>query len=228
MVPSVVGMAVCLRKVPSEGSPSRATSRLVVVTTGHRKAREVALVWWELCKVEGATASKTTGTTTSRGALDDGLPPRGPKATTTSRGPLHDPSKVPKEEEEEEVGARVVDSRCSSSNFFGIHNKGNQCYLKIGLATTYHDHIGLHDPWRPPRVVVLPVVAMAVCPRKLPSQGSPSQTTSRLMVMTTGHGKARGVALAWWELCNVVGATPSKATGTNTSGGALDGAHTWS
>ncbi|WMV58606.1 hypothetical protein MTR67_051991 [Solanum verrucosum] len=61
---------MCPRKVPRQGSPSRATSRLMVMTTGHRKARGVALASWELDEVEGATAPNTTGTTTSRGALD--------------------------------------------------------------------------------------------------------------------------------------------------------------
>ncbi|WMV08486.1 hypothetical protein MTR67_001871 [Solanum verrucosum] len=63
-------MVVCHCEVPSQGTPSRATSRLVVLTTGHGKARGVALDWWELCKVEEATASKTKGTTTSHGSLD--------------------------------------------------------------------------------------------------------------------------------------------------------------
>uniref|UniRef100_M1DFF8 Polyprotein protein n=1 Tax=Solanum tuberosum TaxID=4113 RepID=M1DFF8_SOLTU len=40
--------------------------------------------------------------------------------------------------------------------------------------------------------------------------------------MTTGRGKARGVALAWWEMLQIVGATVPKFMGTTTSRGALD------
>ncbi|WMV25009.1 hypothetical protein MTR67_018394 [Solanum verrucosum] len=59
---------------------------------------------------------------------------------------------------------------------------------------------------------------MEVCPRKVPRQGYLSRATSRLVVMTTGHGKARGVAFALWELEDVVGATGQWTTGR----GALD------
>ncbi|WMV46458.1 hypothetical protein MTR67_039843 [Solanum verrucosum] len=77
---------------------------------------------------------------------------------------------------------------------------GGQGYLKLSLSTTYHDHEGLYDLWWPPRVLVPPVVGKAVCPSKVPSQGSPSRATSRLVVMTTGHGMALGVALASWRV----------------------------
>uniref|UniRef100_M1DLE0 Integrase core domain containing protein n=1 Tax=Solanum tuberosum TaxID=4113 RepID=M1DLE0_SOLTU len=95
----MVGMAVCPNKVPSKGSPSRATLRLMVMTTGHGTARGVTLDWWELCKVEGATALKTMGTTTSRGTLDglsglgklEGNTGQGTTDTTTSSGALDDP-----------------------------------------------------------------------------------------------------------------------------------------
>ncbi|WMV54507.1 hypothetical protein MTR67_047892 [Solanum verrucosum] len=43
--------------------------------------------------------------------------------------------------------------------------------------------------------------------------------------MTTDHGKARGVALASWEKCQVEGATGQGTTGTTTSRGALDGSY---
>ncbi|WMV32931.1 hypothetical protein MTR67_026316 [Solanum verrucosum] len=79
----------------------------------------------------------------------------------------------------------------------------DQSCLKLGLATAYNDHEGLLNPWWPPRVMVTPVIGMAVCPRKVPSQGSLSQATSQLVVMTTGHRKACGVALALWELEDV-------------------------
>ncbi|WMV58656.1 hypothetical protein MTR67_052041 [Solanum verrucosum] len=65
---------------PSKGSPSRATSRLVVKTTDRGKARGVALASWGLVKLGEVTGQGTTGTTTSCGALDG----------------------VPKEEEEED------------------------------------------------------------------------------------------------------------------------------
>uniref|UniRef100_M1DB74 Uncharacterized protein n=1 Tax=Solanum tuberosum TaxID=4113 RepID=M1DB74_SOLTU len=94
---------------------------------------------------------------------------------------------------------------------------------KKHLATAYKDHEGLHDPWCPPRVVVPPVVGEAVCSQKCPSQGFPSQATSRFVVMTTDCGKARGVVLASWETCQVGGATGQGTTGTTTDCGALDG-----
>uniref|UniRef100_M1DZS7 Uncharacterized protein n=1 Tax=Solanum tuberosum TaxID=4113 RepID=M1DZS7_SOLTU len=65
------GKAACSNLVPSQGTPSQATSRLVVMTTGRGKARGVALAWWEMLQFEGATIPNFTGTTTSRGALDD-------------------------------------------------------------------------------------------------------------------------------------------------------------
>uniref|UniRef100_M1DXH6 Uncharacterized protein n=1 Tax=Solanum tuberosum TaxID=4113 RepID=M1DXH6_SOLTU len=40
--------------------------------------------------------------------------------------------------------------------------------------------------------------------------------------MTTGHGKAHGIALALWELENVVGATGQGTMGATTVRGALD------
>lgn len=62
--------------VPSKGatpgSPSRATSRLVVMTMGHGKARGVALALWEVFQDEWAVSQGTTCTATSRGALDKG------------------------------------------------------------------------------------------------------------------------------------------------------------
>ncbi|WMV59214.1 hypothetical protein MTR67_052599 [Solanum verrucosum] len=63
-------------KMPKEGSPSRATSRLVVKTTDRGKAHGVAFTLWEACQVGEATGQGTTGTTTSRGAWE-GLPSRG-------------------------------------------------------------------------------------------------------------------------------------------------------
>ncbi|WMV50356.1 hypothetical protein MTR67_043741 [Solanum verrucosum] len=90
---------------------------------------------------------------------------------------------------------------------------------KKHLATANHDQEGLHDPWWPLRVVVPPVVGEAVCPQKCPSQGSPSRATARLVVKITDLGKARGVALASWETCQVGGATGQGTTGR----GALDG-----
>ncbi|WMV45569.1 hypothetical protein MTR67_038957 [Solanum verrucosum] len=64
------GKAVTSSLVPRQGTPSRATSRLVVLTTDHGKARWVALVWGEFGLVEGTTFPKSTGTTTSCAALD--------------------------------------------------------------------------------------------------------------------------------------------------------------
>ncbi|WMV08810.1 hypothetical protein MTR67_002195 [Solanum verrucosum] len=60
-------------------------------------------------------------------------------------------------------------------------------------------------------------------PQKCPSQRFPSRATSQLVVMTTDHGKARGVALDSWENCQVGGATGKGTTGTTTGRGALDG-----
>ncbi|WMV09040.1 hypothetical protein MTR67_002425 [Solanum verrucosum] len=58
---------------------------------------------------------------------------------------------------------------------------------------------------------------------RLPRKGSPSQATSQLVVKTTDRGKARGVALASWEACQVGEATGQGTTGTTMSRGALDG-----
>ncbi|WMV13528.1 hypothetical protein MTR67_006913 [Solanum verrucosum] len=62
---------VCPKKVLSKGSPSQATSWIVVMTTGHRKTHGVALSLGERCHVEGATGQGTTCTTTGHGALDE-------------------------------------------------------------------------------------------------------------------------------------------------------------
>ncbi|WMV29705.1 hypothetical protein MTR67_023090 [Solanum verrucosum] len=64
------GKEACSSLVPSQGIRSRATSGIVIMTTGRRKARGAALAWWEMLQVEGATVLKFTGTTTSRGTLD--------------------------------------------------------------------------------------------------------------------------------------------------------------
>ncbi|WMV29704.1 hypothetical protein MTR67_023089 [Solanum verrucosum] len=64
------GKEACSSLVPSQGTPSRATSRLMVITTGRGMARRVALAWWEMLQVEGTTVPKFMGTTTSRGSQD--------------------------------------------------------------------------------------------------------------------------------------------------------------
>uniref|UniRef100_M1DXW3 Uncharacterized protein n=1 Tax=Solanum tuberosum TaxID=4113 RepID=M1DXW3_SOLTU len=56
------------------------------------------------------------------------------------------------------------------------------------------------------------------CSRLVPSQVTPS----RAVVMTTGRGRAHGVALAWWEMLQIEEATVPKFMGTTTSRGALD------
>uniref|UniRef100_M1DAL6 Uncharacterized protein n=1 Tax=Solanum tuberosum TaxID=4113 RepID=M1DAL6_SOLTU len=43
----------------------------------------------------------------------------------------------------------------------------------------------------------------AVCPSLVSCQGSPSGATSQFLVMTTGHGMAHGIALAWWGCSKV-------------------------
>ncbi|WMV30256.1 hypothetical protein MTR67_023641 [Solanum verrucosum] len=68
---------------------------------------------------------------------------------------------------------------------------------------------------------------MEVCPNKVPSKGSPSRATLLLVVMETDHGTARGVALDWWELCKVEGASSSKTTGATMSHAVLDGQYRW-
>uniref|UniRef100_M1DZE6 Uncharacterized protein n=1 Tax=Solanum tuberosum TaxID=4113 RepID=M1DZE6_SOLTU len=93
---------------------------------------------------------------------------------------------------------------------------------KTSLVTAFHDHEGLHDLWWPPLVVVPPVVGEAVCPQNCPSQGSPPRATSWIVVMTTDHGKAHGVSLASWDMCQVRRSPGQGTTGTTTSRGALD------
>ncbi|WMV29240.1 hypothetical protein MTR67_022625 [Solanum verrucosum] len=58
-------------KLPKKGSPSRATSRLVVKTTDRGKACGVAFTSWEDLQVEEDTGQGTMGTTMSlvRGSL---------------------------------------------------------------------------------------------------------------------------------------------------------------
>ncbi|WMV33797.1 hypothetical protein MTR67_027182, partial [Solanum verrucosum] len=45
-----------LVRLPKGGSPSRATSRLVVKATDRGKARGIAFTTWEPCQVEEATS----------------------------------------------------------------------------------------------------------------------------------------------------------------------------
>uniref|UniRef100_M1DHI6 Uncharacterized protein n=1 Tax=Solanum tuberosum TaxID=4113 RepID=M1DHI6_SOLTU len=53
--------------------------------------------------------------------------------------------------------------------------------------------------------------------------GSPDDVNDR----GKARGKARGVALAWWEWCMIEEATASKNTVTTMRRGALDGPSTW-
>uniref|UniRef100_M1DHU0 Uncharacterized protein n=1 Tax=Solanum tuberosum TaxID=4113 RepID=M1DHU0_SOLTU len=103
-----------------------------------------------------------------------------------------------------------------------VYEKGDKA-VKMHLATTHHDHEGLHDPWWPPRAVVPPVVGEAVSSQGCPKEGSPSRATSRLVLMTMDSGNARGVAFTTWEVWQVEGATGQGTTGTTMGRGALDG-----
>ncbi|WMV45301.1 hypothetical protein MTR67_038686 [Solanum verrucosum] len=64
------GEAVASQMLPQKGSPSRATSRLVVKTTARGKARGVSFTLCGVFQVNIATGQGTTGTFTACGALD--------------------------------------------------------------------------------------------------------------------------------------------------------------
>ncbi|KAG5590059.1 hypothetical protein H5410_040573 [Solanum commersonii] len=64
------GEAVSPLSLPQEGSPSRATLRLVVRTTSRGKACGVSFTLWGWYQGSIATGQGTMGTFTGRGALD--------------------------------------------------------------------------------------------------------------------------------------------------------------